>query len=201
MPRIVKGYAALAADQPLAPLEIERRDLRADDIRIDIDYCGVCHTDLHFARNHWGRSRYPLVPGHEIVGTVAEVGDGVTRHQIGDKVAVGCMVDACLSCPACHADEEQYCHNGATQTYGDKDRVDGSPTQGGYSRGIVVREEFVLRLPQGLGLGSRGTLAVRRHHRLLTAQLSQGGPGYARGRNRPWWSRTYGNKVCRCNGS
>ena len=150
MPRIVKSYAALAADQPLVPLDIERRDLRANDIRIDISFCGVCHTDLHFARNHWGRSRYPLVPGHEIVGTVAEVGEAVTRHQVGDNVAVGCMVDACLSCPACEADEEQYCHDGATQTYGDKDRVDGSPTQGGYSRGIVVREEFVLHLPDGL---------------------------------------------------
>jgi uncharacterized zinc-type alcohol dehydrogenase-like protein len=177
MPQTVKSYAAHAADQPLAPLEIERRDLRANDVSIAIDFCGVCHTDLHFARNHWGRSRYPLVPGHEIVGTIAAVGPAANRFQVGDRVAVGCMVDACLSCPACSDHEEQYCHNGATQTYGDKDRVDGSNTQGGYSRVIVVREEFVLRVPEGLDPASAAPLLCAGITTYSPLNYHQVGPG------------------------
>jgi uncharacterized zinc-type alcohol dehydrogenase-like protein len=119
-------------------------------VRIDIEFCGVCHSDLHQAHNHWGNTVYPLVPGHEIVGRVAATGSQVSKYKVGDKVAVGCMVDACLQCEPCLDGEEQYCLKRCTQTYGDTDRVDGSPNHGGYSTSILVREEFVLRLPEGL---------------------------------------------------
>jgi uncharacterized zinc-type alcohol dehydrogenase-like protein len=146
------GYAARSAGAPLAPFRFERRELRANDIAMEILYCGICHTDLHQARNDWGWSVYPLVPGHEIVGRVIAVGGGVTRHQVGDAVAVGCMVDSCQHCDQCRKGEEQLCREGNTQTYNDKDRITGERTYGGYSRHLVVREEFALRVPAGLDL-------------------------------------------------
>ena len=144
------GYAAPAADAPLAPYHFERRALRAGDVAIDILYCGVCHSDLHTARNEWHNSRYPVLPGHEIVGRVTAVDPLVTRFQAGDLVAVGCMVDSCQECAECTAGYEQHCLRGATLTYNGKDRVTGEITFGGYSDHIVVREEFVLRVPEGL---------------------------------------------------
>jgi len=146
------GYAALRCDAPLAPFSFERRVLRANDVAMEILYCGICHTDLHQARNDWGWSQYPLVPGHEIVGRVIEVGAEVTRHKVGDVIGVGCMVDSCQRCDQCSKGEEQLCREGNTQTYNDQDRVDGSRTYGGYSKHLVVREEFALRIPQGLDL-------------------------------------------------
>ncbi|MDN6180948.1 MAG: NAD(P)-dependent alcohol dehydrogenase [Halomonas subglaciescola] len=168
----VKAYGTHAADAPLAPLEIERRTLRADDVAIDIMYCGVCHSDLHIAQNDWGTTRYPLVPGHEIVGKVTHVGNDVTRFAPGDLVGVGCMVDSCRSCQACAEGVEQYCLNGVTMTYGNDDRHDGSMTQGGYSTDIVVSEAFVLRMPDGIELSSAApilcagitTYSPLRHH-------------------------------------
>ncbi|MDE1165421.1 MAG: NAD(P)-dependent alcohol dehydrogenase [Pseudomonas sp.] len=148
------GYAALSSTSPLAPLAFERRALRADDVAIDILYCGVCHSDLHQARNEWGIAVYPLMPGHEIVGRVTAVGPAVTRYQVGDQVGVGCMVDSCRHCDACHADLEQYCLQGPTMTYATPDRVDGSNTMGGYSDKIVVAEHFVVRIPEALALAS-----------------------------------------------
>jgi len=145
-----KAYAAHAADLPLAPFSLERRTPRPDDVAIDILYCGVCHSDLHFARNDWGMSRYPLVPGHEIIGRVTAVGADVTRFREGDLVGVGCMVDSCRQCQACHEGVEQFCLEGFTMTYGSDDRRDGSFTQGGYAAAIVVNEHFVLRIPEGL---------------------------------------------------
>ena len=146
------AYAATSPDQPLAPWSFERRDLRENDVRLDILYCGVCHSDLHSARNDWGNAKYPLVPGHEIVGRVTHVGKAVTRFKEGDAVAVGCLVDSCLACQSCHDHEEQYCLKGGTGTYNGKDRITGEPTFGGYSDHIVVREEFVLCVPDGLAL-------------------------------------------------
>jgi uncharacterized zinc-type alcohol dehydrogenase-like protein len=146
------GYAAQDAKSPMAPFHFDRRALRANDVRIAIQYCGVCHSDLHQARNDWGGSSYPLVPGHEIVGAVTAVGEGVAKFKVGDKVAVGCMVDSCLHCEQCDAGDEQYCVHGNTQTYNGKDRQTGEPTFGGYSDQIVVREEFVLRVPEGLDM-------------------------------------------------
>ncbi len=144
------GYAALSADKPLGPFHFERRALRPDDVAIDILYCGVCHTDLHFARNDWGWTAYPCVPGHEIVGRVSAVGSDVDAHAVGDLVAVGCLVDSCQACDCCHAGEEQFCRNGRVDTYNGKDRSTGEITLGGYSQHIVVRDAFVLRLPDGL---------------------------------------------------
>ncbi|PRY66516.1 putative zinc-type alcohol dehydrogenase-like protein [Vreelandella songnenensis] len=149
-----KSYAAFAADKPLAPFSFERREPRSDDVAIEILYCGVCHSDLHFARNDWGMSQYPVVPGHEIVGRVTAVGDKVSRLKAGDLVGVGCMVDSCRTCSACKDGVEQYCLEGFTMTYGSEDRVDGTLTQGGYSDAIVVSEHFVIKMPDGIDLAS-----------------------------------------------
>ncbi|WP_426199572.1 NAD(P)-dependent alcohol dehydrogenase [Pseudomonas sp. DC3200b2] len=144
------GYAAQTPTAPLAPMTFNRRAPRPDDVVIDILYCGVCHSDIHQARNEWGIAVYPLMPGHEIVGRVTEVGPRVTRHKVGDLVGVGCMVDSCQHCEACAADLEQYCLEGPTMTYATPDRVDGSNTMGGYSSSIVVRQEFVVHIPASL---------------------------------------------------
>jgi uncharacterized zinc-type alcohol dehydrogenase-like protein len=152
------AYAATAADKPLAPYSLERRALRSNDLAIEILYCGVCHSDLHTARNDWSWTSYPIVVGHEIVGRVTEVGADVTRHKVGDHVAVGTMVDSCQHCDQCHKGEEQLCREGNTQTFAGTDRISGEPTMGGYAKHIVVREEFVLQMPDGLDLAKAGPL-------------------------------------------
>ncbi|HLV29894.1 MAG TPA: NAD(P)-dependent alcohol dehydrogenase [Burkholderiaceae bacterium] len=146
------GYAAYSPDTPLAPYNFQRRALRPDDVAMEILYCGVCHSDLHTARNDWGGTEYPVVPGHEIVGRVIDVGAAVEKFRIGDHVAVGCMVDSCMECDQCHKGEEQLCRKGCTLTYADRDRLTQEPTQGGYSRHLVVREAFCLRVPGELDL-------------------------------------------------
>lgn len=146
------GYAALSSTSLMAPFSFERRSLRPNDVAIDILYCGVCHSDLHTAHNDWGGTQYPAIPGHEIVGKVVEVGPEVTHYKPGDYVAVGCMVDSCQECDQCHQGEEQYCRNGRTDTYNARDRITGETTYGGYSKHIVVREDFVLAIPEGLDL-------------------------------------------------
>jgi alcohol dehydrogenase (NADP+) len=153
-----KGYAAQGPTAPLAPHEFERRALRPNDVAMEILYCGVCHSDLHTARNDWGWSVYPALPGHEIVGRVLEVGSEVSDYKPGDHVAVGCLVDSCQQCEHCHAGEEQYCSNGWTGTYNSPDRITGENTLGGYSKHLVVREEFVLRIPEGMDLARVGPL-------------------------------------------
>lgn len=152
------GYAAQSPDAPLAPWTFDRRDLRAGDVAMEIQYCGVCHSDLHQARNDWGWSSYPIVPGHEIVGVVTAVGPEVTRFKEGDRVAVGCMVDSCQHCDQCEKGEEQLCRHGNTQTYNGRDRITGEPTHGGYSRHLVARQEFVLRMPDGLDMAKAAPL-------------------------------------------
>lgn len=152
MPQATRGYAATSASSPLGLFHFVRRDPRENDVVIDVLYSGVCHSDLHTARNDWGGTVYPTVPGHEIVGRVIAVGSAVTRFQVGDAVGVGCMVDSCQHCGACAKGWEQYCENGMTGTYNSTDRVDGSATQGGYAERIVVRQEFVLKMPQTLDL-------------------------------------------------
>ena len=146
------GYAAHSADSALVPYHFERRDLRANDVAIEITYCGVCHSDLHTVNGDWGPQPYPLIPGHEIVGVVTAIGGDVQHYKVGDKVAVGCMVDSCQECDQCHNHEEQYCRHGMTPTYGSPDRINGVITQGGYSKHIVVREEFVLRIAEGMDM-------------------------------------------------
>jgi uncharacterized zinc-type alcohol dehydrogenase-like protein len=154
-----KAYGAAAPDSGVGPMQITRRGLRHDDVLIEISHCGICHSDLHSARNDWGFTTYPIVPGHEIVGTVTAVGEGVTRHKIGDRVAIGCMVDSCLECAHCEAGYEQSCLDGGmTGTYNGKDRRDGSLTFGGYSERIVAREEFVLKVPEGMPMAEAAPL-------------------------------------------
>lgn len=148
----VLGYAAQSARDDLAPYGFERREPRPNDVVIEVLYCGVCHSDLHQARNDWGNSIYPMVPGHEIIGRVTRVGPAVTRFQPGDKVGVGCMVDSCQHCAACAHGLEQYCEEHSTLTYNDIDRHDRMPTFGGYSEKIVVSDKFVLTIPDGLDL-------------------------------------------------
>ncbi len=146
----VAAYAAQSATTPVAPFRFTPRTPRKDDVVIDILYCGVCHTDIHQTRNDWGNSVYPMVPGHEIIGRVASVGGDVTGYKQGDMVGVGVLVDSCRHCSACLAGLEVYCEKNSTQTYNDKDRHDGQPTYGGYSKQIIVSDQFVLRLPEGL---------------------------------------------------
>ena len=153
-----KAYGATSTDSGVGPMDITRRGLRDDDVLIEISHCGICHSDLHSARNDWGRTTYPIVPGHEIVGTVSAVGDDVTRHKVGDRVAIGCMVDSCLECAHCEADLEQYCKEGMVGTYNGTERRDGSPTLGGYSERIVCREEFVLTVPDALPMAEAAPL-------------------------------------------
>ncbi len=148
----VKAYAAQGADQPLAPFSIERREPGPDDVEIKILYCGICHSDIHTARNEWSGTVYPCVPGHEIVGKVTRVGAGVSRFKEGDTVGVGCFVDSCMRCSNCSSDLEQYCENGNTQTYNAPTQDKKSITLGGYSSHIVVRQHFVLSVSDHLPL-------------------------------------------------
>ncbi|MEW2251390.1 MULTISPECIES: NAD(P)-dependent alcohol dehydrogenase [unclassified Streptomyces] len=146
--------AAYAAPAPKAPLErttIERRAVGEHDVLIDIKFAGICHSDIHQAREGWGEAIFPMVPGHEIAGIVAEVGSGVTKYKVGDRVGVGCMVDSCRECENCKAGQEQYCTKGMVGTYNAVGK-DGEPTYGGYAQKIVVDENFVVRIPDGLSL-------------------------------------------------
>jgi uncharacterized zinc-type alcohol dehydrogenase-like protein len=152
------GFGTTAADKPLAKLNFKRRDVSQDDVKIEILYCGVCHSDLHFARNEWHFTVYPAVPGHEIVGRVAQVGANVRTFKVGDQVGVGCLVDSCKHCSSCKEGLEQYCEVGHTQTYGGTEKIIGGPTFGGYSNSIVVDKDFVLRIPQGMNLASTAPL-------------------------------------------
>lgn len=149
MPNRVAAYAAQSKTSPLAPLSINRREPGANDVQIDILYCGVCHSDLHTARNEWQNTTYPVVPGHEIVGRITKVGKDVTRFKAGDLAGVGCLVDSCQDCPTCEKGLEQYCDS-FTGTYNSEDKHLSGMTYGGYSKQIVVRQEFVLRVPENL---------------------------------------------------
>ncbi|MDV6314970.1 NAD(P)-dependent alcohol dehydrogenase [Idiomarina sp. HP20-50] len=147
---MTKAYAAKSETSKLAPHSIERRELRDDDVAIDITHCGVCHTDIHYAENDWGGTIYPVVPGHEIIGKVTAVGDKVKGFSVGDTVGVGCLVDSCRECSSCEKGLEQYCLNGMVPTYNGEDLHDQSITYGGYSEKIVVSDRFVVRVPKKL---------------------------------------------------
>ncbi len=145
-----QAYAAQSAQAKLAPFAYQPRELRDHDVQIEVLYCGVCHSDLHQARNEWHNTIYPLVPGHEIVGRVSAVGSHSKRYKVGELVGVGCMVDSCRTCDSCKEDEEQYCEEGFVGTYNGKDRVNGEITYGGYATQVTVNEDFVLRVPENL---------------------------------------------------
>ena len=152
------AYAAQSATTPVEPWSFERRELRPDDVDIEIMYCGVCHTDIHQTRNDWGNAVYPMVPGHEIIGRVVGLGSGAFKFQVGDLVGVGTLVDSCRECASCQAGLEVYCEQYPTPTYNGQDRRDGSPTYGGYSQRIVTSEHFVLRIPDALDPSAAGPL-------------------------------------------
>lgn len=154
----VKAYGTEAPDAALKQMEINRRAVTEKDVAIDILYCGVCHSDLHTARNEWGGTQYPNVPGHEIVGRVTQVGTGVTKFKVGDLVGVGCMVDSCRTCESCKEGLEQYCENGNIGTYNSPDVHLNQQTFGGYSEAVVVDEDFVLRVPENLDLAAAAPL-------------------------------------------
>lgn len=157
MPTKATGWGVDNPTDTPHPISFERRDLRPDDVAIAISHCGICHSDLHFAHDDWGMSSYPMVPGHEIVGTVTEVGSGLDRFGKGDRVAVGCLVDSCQACEFCTAGHEQFCVEMPTFTYGVPDRY-GQLTQGGYSDHIVVRQEFVCKVPDGMDMAHAAPL-------------------------------------------
>jgi uncharacterized zinc-type alcohol dehydrogenase-like protein len=153
----VNAYVATSATKPLGPTTIQRRDLGPHDVLIEIKFCGICHSDIHHCRGDWGPQTYPVAPGHEIAGVVAQVGSKVTKHAVGDRVGVGCMVDSCGECANCRKGEEQHCLEGMTPTYGGIGK-DSQLTHGGYSTHIVVTEDFVLKIPEGIGLDAAAPL-------------------------------------------
>ncbi|HSU47205.1 MAG TPA: NAD(P)-dependent alcohol dehydrogenase [Arthrobacter sp.] len=153
----VKAYASPSATEDLVATTIERREVGPHDVLIEIKFAGICHSDIHTVRGDWGPQQYPLVPGHEIAGIVTEVGSAVTRHAVGDRVGVGCMVNSCKECVNCQKGEEQYCLKGNVGTYGAVDR-DGTITQGGYSTHVVVTEDFVVTIPEGIELDAAAPL-------------------------------------------
>ena len=152
-----EAIVAEAAGAPFVTRTIEHRDLRDDDIVIDIAFAGICHSDIHQVREEWGSAIFPMVPGHEIAGTVAAVGAAVTKHKVGDRVGVGCMVDSCGECAYCKDGEEQFCEVGAVMTYNGRG-YDGAPTYGGYAKQVVVSERFAVRIPEGIGLDEAAPL-------------------------------------------
>jgi alcohol dehydrogenase (NADP+) len=154
----VKAYGTQAPEDSLKEMNIQRRDVLDNDIEIEILYCGVCHSDLHTARNDWGFTVYPTVPGHEIIGKVTRTGSGVTKLKVGDNAAVGCLVDSCRTCSSCKNDLEQYCLNGWVGTYNSLDKHTGVMTYGGYSEKVVVDEKFVLKVPANLDLAATAPL-------------------------------------------
>lgn len=148
--RETRGYAAMTASSPLAPFTFARREPGPDDVLIQIRYCGICHSDLHQARDEWGGSIFPMVPGHEIVGTVAQAGSAVNAFKVGDRVGVGCFVDSCRQCSQCRQGLEQYCEDHLVLTYSGTEKDQRTPTYGGYSNQIVVDQHYVLRIPPQL---------------------------------------------------
>lgn len=153
-----KAYGMHSETEKLVEMQIERRENQPTDVQIEILYCGVCHSDIHTAKNEWGGAKYPVVPGHEIIGKVTSVGSEVTRFKVGDTVGVGCMVDSCRTCSSCEENLEQYCEKGATFTYGGRDKFLGGFTFGGYSEKIVVDQDFVLQISEKLDASKAGPL-------------------------------------------
>ncbi|CAB5066057.1 MAG: alcohol dehydrogenase catalytic domain-containing protein [Actinobacteria bacterium] len=147
-----RGYAALTAKSPLQPWQFSRRNLGICDLKIEIHYSGICHSDIHQAREEWGSAIFPMVPGHEIAGIVSEIGNSVSKFKVGDRVGVGVFVDSCRNCANCRSGDENYCEKNMTATYNDRERDGLTPTYGGYSNNIVVDENYVVSIPANLAL-------------------------------------------------
>ena len=158
MTQSIKAYATPGPTQPLGPFQVTRRDPAPNDVVIDIAFCGVCHSDVHQARDEWGGARFPMVPGHEITGTVSRVGPRVTLYKVGDRVGVGCFVDSCRDCSSCEKGLEQYCTQGMIPTYNGLEKDGKTPTYGGYSTQITVDEKYVLSIPTSLPLDKAAPL-------------------------------------------
>ena len=186
---LVSAYAAQHAGAPLAPFSFLRREPREHDVAIDIAYCGICHTDIHFVNDDFGMSNYPMVPGHEIVGIVTAVGSAVTRFKAGDHAAVGCLVDSCRECASCHNGLEQYCENGFVLTYSGVEKDGTTVTQGGYSKHIVVDQRFVLRVAPDMPLAGTAPLLCAGITTYSPLKRFGVGPGTRLGGDRPRWSR------------
>ncbi|KTD40902.1 NAD(P)-dependent alcohol dehydrogenase [Legionella parisiensis] len=154
----VKGYAAQSAKAPLTPYSFVRRDVEKNDVLIDIHYCGICHSDIHQVKDEWGGSLFPMVPGHEIIGVVSQVGSSVTKFKVGDPVGVGCFVNSCRQCESCHEGIEQFCEKGMTLTYNNLEQNSSNLAQGGYSTKIVVDENYVLKIPKNLPMDATAPL-------------------------------------------
>ena len=169
----VKAYGARAIDAPLELMTIQRRELRPQDVEFEILYCGICHSDLHLLKGEFGRSHYPLVPGHEILGRVTALGSAVKDFQLGELVGVGCIVDSCGHCSCCQEGLEQFCTEGVSFSFNGIDRVSGGYTYGGFSKSYVCEDKYVLHMPPF------EQLAMRRDHRLLAAEALAGGPRQA----------------------
>ncbi len=155
---LAKAYAATAPTSPLVPYQFERRSVGAHDVQIEIAYCGICHSDIHQVRDEWGGSKYPMVPGHEIVGHVTAVGAPVKKFKVGDLAGVGCLVDSCRTCPSCERQLEQFCQKGAAFSYNSTEMDRVTPTQGGYSSSIVTAEALVLKISPKLDLAATAPL-------------------------------------------
>ena len=173
-----KAYSAASPSSPLGAAVIERRNPTPTDVQIKILYCGVCHSDLHFARNEWHFTQYPAVPGHEIVGKVTAVGPDVKKFKVGDTVGVGCLVDSCRTCPSCLEGLAQFCDSGMVGTYGGTEKYLGTPTLGGYSQSIVVTEDFVLRMPANLDLAAAAPLLCAGITTYSPLRRAKVGPGH-----------------------
>lgn len=171
------GYAAHSPESDLVPYHFERRALRNNDVLIEILFSGICHSDLHTIKGDWGEQPYPLIPGHEIIGKVLEVGPQVKKYKVGDSVGVGCLVDSCQECDQCEKHEEQYCRGCLVPTYGGQDKITEEVTQGGYSKHIVVREEFVVKVPEKLDISKAAPIlcaGITTYSPLRTWQVGKG---------------------------
>ncbi len=195
----VKARAVNGPTDAFKHTEISRRDLDKHDVLIDIKYAGICHSDIHTARGEWGEVQYPLVPGHEIAGVVADIGDDVTSFKVGDRVGVGCMVDSCGKCTSCQEGEEQYCEEGNIPTYAGVDKY-GDYTQGGYSTHIVVTEGFVVRIPDNIPFDAAAPLLCAGITTYSPLKRWQAGEGKKSSGNWSRWSWAFRSKDCTCNG-
>lgn len=199
--KVAKAFGATSAEKPLEALTIHRRAVTPHDVEIEILYCGICHSDLHSARNEWRGTTYPIVPGHEIVGKVIKIGNHVTKFKVGDLAGVGCLVDSCRECDHCKEGLEQFCEPGSTGTFNSPDKHLGGQTLGGYSESIVVDENYVLHLPKNLDLAAVAPLLCAGITTYSPLRHWKVGAGQKVRSSGHWWLRPHGSKNSQSYGS